>query len=129
MSSQNLSMTRFVPEPSTPLEVAELSRVKKCLLSPDFYASVWSERGISAEKMYICKGIGFMIHGHLVDYFNRVYGHTKILDYGNIIHDGATLFDLAIIISSGSQDKDLTDIRYAYTSRIMRCMKIPYVQS
>lgn len=98
-------------------------------MSPDLYASVWSERGVSEEKLYICKSVGLMIYAHLAEYFNRVYGHIKVLECGNIIRDGTTLFDLAIIISSGSQDKDLTDIRYAYTSRILRCMKISYVQS
>jgi hypothetical protein len=70
-------------------------------MSPDFYASVWSERGVSAENCTFAKALD-MIHAHLADYFNRVHGHIKVLECGNIIRDGTTLFDLAIIISSGS---------------------------
>jgi hypothetical protein len=49
-------MTRYVPELSTPL-VSELTRVKECLMSPDFYASVWSERGVSAENCTFAKAL------------------------------------------------------------------------
>jgi ATP phosphoribosyltransferase len=81
-------------------------------MSPDFYASVWSERGVSAEN---CAKRWIHDSRAPADYFNRMVASK----YSNVETSFVTerRFDLAIIISSGSQDTDLLiQIRHRVSS-------------